>query len=290
MKRSVKEESVLKQNQDPIITDIKKVYSKNQSASPLKEKKEKKLIKIKWVVLVCFFSFMMVAAIYFITPYSKIGSITVEGTEEVLDQEVINSSGVRAGESLWENYFERDSISRNITDELPQIKELELSISGFHDITVNVTEYQTVAYLAKESQYYKILENGTILVEEYPATLSDLPIMIGFTDEEVLQQLLTEYNSLDGTVKAMISEMEWVESDRNPLLVKAYMNNGNEILASIPSFSERMKHYPQLVKAINGENGLFDLEAGAYFIPFSKDDDQKLDEESGIELEESTSE
>lgn len=277
----------MKQNHDPIVTDIKKAYSKKQSGSPPKEKKEKKIIKIKWAVLVCFFSFMMLTAIYFITPYSEIGSITVEGTEEVLDQEVINSSGVHAGESLWENYFERDSISQRITNDLPQIKELELSISGLHDFTFNVTEYQTVAYLAKESKYYKILENGTILVEEYPATLSDLPIMIGFTDEEVLQQLLTEYNNLDGTVKTMISEMEWIESDRNPLLVKAYMNDGSEILASIPSFSERMKHYPQLIKAVNGENGLFDLEAGAYFIPFSKDDDQKLDEESGIELEES---
>lgn len=280
----------MKQNHDPIITDIKEVYSKKQSGSPLKVKKEKRIIKIKWAILVCFFSIMMLGAIYFITPYSKIGSIYVEGTEEVLDQEVINSSEMHSGESLWGNYFERDSITQNITEELPQIKEIELSISALHDVTFNVTEYQTVAYLTKESKYYSILENGTILEEEYPATMSNLPIMIGFTDEEVLQQMLTEYSSIDGTVKAMISEMEWVESDRNPLLVKAYMNNGNEILASIPSFSERMKHYPQLVKAVNGENGLFDLEAGAYFVPFSKNDDQKLDEESGVELEETVPE
>ncbi|WP_080146176.1 cell division protein FtsQ/DivIB [Marinilactibacillus piezotolerans] len=282
----------MKQNQEqPVqstVTDIKDLYSKKNHNSPRHEDKYGKRLKLKWSVLMILFSMMLLISVYFLTPYSKIDTLTVQGSNEVLDQEIIESSEIQSGQSLWETYLEREAISQKVKESLPQVESIELNISGLNQLNFAVSEYQTVALLIKNDQYYKVLENGAVLEEANPNTNGGLPIMRNFNDSEVLEQMMAEYNTLSTSVQAMISEVEWVESERNSLLIKAYMNNGNEILASIPSFSERMQHYPQLVKAVKGENGLFDLEAGAYFIPFASEDEQSYDEENQVDLNETS--
>lgn len=280
----------MKKNHHHSVTNIKELYTKKNIGSPSGKNKKGQMIKIKWTVLVLFFLTMMFSSIYFISPYSQIRTISVSGTNEVFDQEVIDSSGVHSGESLWGTYFERKAIFQNIKSELPQVKNVKLYIEGLNNFRFEISELKTVAYLTDGENYYNILEDGTTLKKEYTATGGNLPTFIGFSDGKVLNQMLDQYNELDDNVKAMISEMEWIQNDRNPLLVKAYMNNGNEILASIPSFAERMQRYPQLVRAVEGENGLFDLEAGAYFLPFSTENDQKYDEENSVEIDETSNE
>lgn len=274
----------------PTVTNIEEGYTKKNNDSPSGKKKQNRIIKFKWTILVLFYLTMMISAIYFISPYSEIREISVSGSNEVFDQEVIDSSGVRSGESVLETYFDRKTIFQNVKNELPQVKSIQLYIEGLNNFRFDITEYKTVAYLKDGKKYYHVLENGKLIENSNTITGSELPTFISFSDDKVLKQMLDQYNKLDKNIKTMISEMEWIKNDRNPLLVKAYMNNGNEILASIPSFSQRMQRYPQLVRAVNGENGLFDLEAGAYFLPFSTEDDQKFDKENGVQLDENSNE
>lgn len=270
---------------DHLVTNIEDIYNKKYADSPQNKKSTWSRLKAKWFGLVLFFSLTLFIGIYFLTPYSQVGAIVVEGTDEVLDQEVINESKIRSGDSLWQTYFNKSEIEKEIKATLPQVKSMELTIKDFHDVHFDISEYETVAYLYKEDTYFKILDNEKVLREPYPNNVGNLPTFFNFVDEDVLQQMLSEYNQLEQSIQSMISEVEWIENERNPLLVKAYMNNGNEVLASIPSFSERLKRYPQLVRAVKGENGLFDLEAGAYFLPFSSVEDQEYDEENSVELD-----
>ncbi|MFC6465431.1 cell division protein FtsQ/DivIB [Marinilactibacillus sp. GCM10026970] len=270
---------------DHSVTNIEDIYNKKYTDSPQTKKNKWNRLKAKWFGLVLFFSLTLFIGIYFLTPYSQVGAIVVEGTDEVLDQEIINESKIRSGDSLWQTYFNKSEIEKEIKATLPQVRSMELTIKDFHDVHFDISEYETVAYLYKENTYFKILDNEKVLREPYPNNVGNLPTFFNFVDENVLQQMLSEYNQLDQSIQSMISEVEWIESERNPLLVKAYMNNGNEVLASIPSFSERLKRYPQLVRAVKGENGLFDLEAGAYFLPFSSVEDQEYDEENSVELD-----
>ncbi|MEC6747622.1 cell division protein FtsQ/DivIB [Marinilactibacillus sp. XAAS-LB27] len=270
---------------DHLVTNIEDIYNKKYADSPQNKKSKWSRLKAKWFGLVLFFSLTLFIGIYFLTPYSQVGAIVVEGTDEVLDQEVINESKIRSGDSLWQTYFNKSEIEKEIKATLPQVKSMELTIKDFHDVHFDISEYETVAYLYKEDTYFKILDNEKVLREPYSNNVGNLPTFFNFVDEDVLQQMLSEYNQLEQSIQSMISEVEWIENERNPLLVKAYMNNGNEVLASIPSFSERLKRYPQLVRAVKGENGLFDLEAGAYFLPFSSVEDQEYDEENSVELD-----
>ncbi|WP_208558846.1 cell division protein FtsQ/DivIB [Marinilactibacillus kalidii] len=265
------------------VTNIEDAYKKKHAHSPQNAKSAH--LKLKWTFLMTVFITMLLIAIYFISPYSKIEAVSVRGTNEVLDQEVIDASMIKSGDSLWKTYFDHSNVEDRVKNQYPQVKEMKLSINNLNNIELEISEYETVAYLYRDETYFKVLDNGEVLEEAYPNTVGNLPIFFNFKNETVLMQLLEEYKLLDSGIQSMLSEIEWIENDRNPLLVKAYMNDGNEVLASIPSFSERLNHYPQLVRAVNGENGLFDLEAGAYFLPFSSAEDQTYDEDNSVDLD-----
>ena len=61
------------------------------------------------------------------------------------------------------------------------------------------------------------------------------------------------------------------------------MNNGNRVLSSIPTFAEKIPYYPQMVAAVAGEKGVFDMEVGVYFIPFV--DGQEINEDTEVDEE-----
>ena len=49
------------------------------------------------------------------------------------------------------------------------------------------------------------------------------------------------------------------------------MDDGFEVRAVIPTFSERMEYYPEITAQLNGlEKGVIDMEVGTYFTPYSE--------------------
>src|SRR5699024_12068824 len=84
---------------------------------------------------------------YFASPFSKVGSVTVEGNTFVYDQEIINTSGIRSGDSVIETMRFKDKVIANVVDELPQVSSSTVELSGFNDIIIDVKEYNTVAYI-----------------------------------------------------------------------------------------------------------------------------------------------
>lgn len=236
------------------------------------------MIYIKWGMLVFIFILSIVLSAYSISPYSKVNEVSVEGTTEVYDQEIYENSTIRMGESLFTVFRNRSDIEESIEANILQIADARINLSGLQAVTITVSEYDTVAYLLNEDQYYKILENGVILDESFPRITSNQPVLLNFSQGPVLDRMLEEYEEVDDQVKGAVSEIELMDSDRNEMLVRAFMNDGNEVLVSIPSLSERLNYYLQMRETVGDEKGLFDLEAGAYFIPFDSEDYEEYEE------------
>ncbi|GAB2483409.1 hypothetical protein GCM10008929_05530 [Alkalibacterium psychrotolerans] len=229
-------------------------------------------VYLKYSLLMTVFIVSLLVSIYTISPYSKITEVNVEGTSEVYDQVVFESSQITPGDSLIETVISKNRIENTIEDSNVQVRAAELNVSGLQSITLSVEEYQTVAFLLEEGSYRKILENGEILDESFPRITDNQPILIGFNKGSALNRMLAEHEEVDDLVREMIAEIEKVENERNEMLVRVSMTDGNEVLASIPSFSERINYYPQMRETVEGEQGLFDLEAGAFFVPFESEE------------------
>ncbi len=226
---------------------------------------------------------------YFISPWSKVGTISVEGNENVYVQQVIDESHIQSGDSMLDIYRETETIGQQITEQIPQISKAKAEITGLNDIVLQVEEFSTVAYIANEGSYLRVLENGTVLEDVYDVSLGNQPVLSNFEEGEALNLIIEEMSQLDPSILHLISEIELVENRTNPLFIQAYMNNGNRVLSSIPSFAEKISYYPQMVQAVSGMKGVFDMEVGVYFTPFLSqeniDADSQVDEEERQVLE-----
>lgn len=252
-------------------TKTKKRESAPQSSVVYLKNDRKRLIK--WGIIVVIFLTTMLLSIYFVSPYRLVREISVSGTVEVYDQVVLNSSGLKSGQSVWENYVNKSEIEQRIIADNPQVKDAELSLSGLQEFKITIKEYSTVAFLSQDQSYKKVIENGDILDETVPRINSSQPILNDFEKGRPLDQMIEEYEKVDDNVQALISEIDFLNDERNRLLVRVFMNDGNEVLVNVLNFSERLNYYIEMKNAVDNSKGLFDLEAGAYFIPFSEEDE-----------------
>lgn len=277
-------------------SDKKSVFQKTKSVEhtlpKLKKQRQKKLIT-RLITLILLFSFAILIVVYFISPLSKVDIVSVSGAKEVADQEIIDESHIKSGNSLWKTFFDRKEISEKVVSELPQVKSMDVVLDGLNDYTLEIEEYETVAYLVEDNKYYNILENGKIVNESRKVSIGNPPIFKQFEENKALKEMIAQYQSLNENIQNSISEVEYTPSEVDDYLIKLYMNDGNEVIASIPSFAEKMIYYPDIVKKVGDQKGTINIEVGAYFSPFKYSEDKNeepkesnaTNDENGVELD-----
>ncbi|MGX7395373.1 cell division protein FtsQ/DivIB [Carnobacterium mobile] len=247
-----------------------KDYSLEDKLPKLKEKRRKKMYR-RLVSLLFLFSFAILIVVYFITPLSKVDQVSVSGTKEVTDQAVIDASQIRSGDSLWETFFSRNKIETTVKKQLPQVKSMKLKFNSINSYELVVSEYKTVAYLEKGDEYYNILSNGKIVNESRKISIGNPPIFVNFKEGKALNKMLEQYQVLNENIHNSISEIEYTPSKTDDYLITLYMNDGNQVVASILSFAEKMVYYPDIVEKIGEEKGVINIEVGIYFMPFESE-------------------
>lgn len=247
-----------------------KDYSLEDKLPKLKEKRRKKMYR-RLVALLFLFSFAILIVVYFITPLSKVDQVSVSGTKEVTDQAVIDASQIRSGDSLWETFFSRNKIETTVKKQLPQVKSMKLKFNSINSYELVVSEYKTVAYLEKGDEYYNILSNGKIVNESRKISIGNPPIFVNFKEGKALNKMLEQYQVLNENIHNSISEIEYTPSKTDDYLITLYMNDGNQVVASILSFAEKMVYYPDIVEKIGEEKGVINIEVGIYFMPFESE-------------------
>lgn len=247
----------------------------------VEEKQEVPLNKLilRYILVVVIHLFFILIFGYFISPLSKVDTISVQGNQDVYVQEIIDESGIIRGESLLQAKQRFTEIEKHILTQLPQISNAELVIDGMNKVIIQVDEFRTVAYIADDGSYLRVLENGRVLDNLYTISIGNQLVLSKFKEGDALNLMIEELKKVDDPILNLISEVELTKTEKNPLFIQVYMNNGNRILSNIPEFAEKMPYYPKMVQAVEGKKGVFDMEAGIYFTPFLDGEN----EESGID-------
>lgn len=264
-----------------------------------KEKSEAKTNKMSWIKLIQSYLVVFIIHVtsililaYLISPWSKVDAVIVTGNQAVYDQLIVETSTIELGDFVLQTKQNFPQIEEKIVQELTQIADAHVNMEGINKISIQVDEFETVAYIAKDGSYLRVLENGDVLDELYTISLGNQLILSKFEEGKTLTSMIEELKKVDKPILNLISEIELVEARTNPLFIRVYMNNGNRVLAKIPDFSDKIIYYPQMVQAVEGKKGIFDMEAGIYFIPFKDfaDPDLGVDESEGQNLDELTNE
>lgn len=239
-----------------------KVVSIEDRIPKLKQERRKKTNRRIMILLFLFF-LLILSILYFRSPWSKVGSITVRGNHLIATEDIIQVSGVTADTVVIN--IDKDELLAKIKA-IPEIKTADLSLTLPNHLQITVDEYEILGVLANGDENQVLLENGLLAIWNDHHRELDVPILIGFHDEKVLDLLAGQLAALATEVKNSISEMIFTPKETDPLAVTLYMNDGFEVRATLRSFAERMNYYPDLISQLDPEEkGVLDLEVGLFF-------------------------
>ncbi|KOS69572.1 cell division protein DivIB [Lysinibacillus contaminans] len=234
---------------------------------PTLKKRRKKRTNRKFIVLILLFFFVLSVLLYFQSPYSDIKRIHVNGAFLVNENYYVEASKILEGQSMW-GFKVKDVEEAILKDEW--VQDVQVKRNWLRDVTIEVEEWKKVAYLARDGNYYPLLENGKRFEQADENIPIDAPVFIGITSKKKINKLVEQLAILKPEVLALISQINSNESETNPNAIKLYMNNGYEVRAVISNLAEKLNYYPSMVAQISQlEKGVIDLEVGSSFKPYN---------------------
>lgn len=240
-----------------------KLVSLEDRIPKLKQQRRRKANRRLVILLSLFFSLILVIA-YIQSPLSRIRTISIKGNEFYSSNELIEKTGLSTNMNIWK--VKSSSISAKL-EHLPEIKKASVHMKWPNTIEVTIVEYKKLAYVKNNSAYSPVLENGTILKNRTTGKFPvNAPILVGFKEGVVLDHFLGELEKLPEEVLNSISEIKYSPDKTDHDHVRLFMNDGFEVSATINSFSEKMSHYPSIIRQLDpNKKGIIDLEVGSYF-------------------------
>jgi len=208
----------------------------------------------------------------------------VKGAGLNSEETYVEKSGLQNGMSMWG--FRTSTIEDKLL-EGNEVKEAEVKRTWLNEISISIEEWDQLAYVEKDGEYWHLLENGTTFQAEQGDLVLNAPILTGFTEEAILKRMTKELMELPSAVLPLISQIRYTPNENDQFSLQIFMNDGNEVRALIPSLSEKMKFYPSIVAQIpTGQNGVIDLEVGSFFSPYQEVYGLDLPTDESIEGEE----
>lgn len=244
-----------------------KVVSIEDRIPQLKQSRKKKANRRLVFYLTIFFLLISVI-VYLQSPLSNVKQIVISGNSFVAEEEVIKHSKVTNKTNIWA--IDHKEIEKGILDH-PVIESVDVKRELPSTIEIQVTEHDLVGYIRKDNEVHPVLGTG-ITLPVHIETLSEAPLMNGFTEESYLKDMTTELEKLPKSILNLISEIHWKPSEENKNKIVLYMNDGYVVNGTIRDFANKMQVYPSIVSQLEPDGkGIIHIGVGAYFEEFTNE-------------------
>ncbi|HET7615676.1 MAG TPA: FtsQ-type POTRA domain-containing protein [Bacillales bacterium] len=248
-----------------------KVITLEDRIPKLKEQRKQKANR-RMILYISVFFFLVLVIVYFISPLSHVGKITVSGNRFVDEKTIIEAGGLSGQPGFWDT--DASTVAKKIK-QIKQIKTAEVDKSFPNQFSINVTEYHRVAYLKEDRHYYPILGNGSRLSALDKGDVpSGAPILVHWPKGKKLSAMAEQLQKLSMPLVHRISEIYYTPTDHFPGGITVYMNDGFEVRALIDDFSKNMEQYPKIISQIDsGAKGIIHMRVGTYFVKYANEGD-----------------
>ncbi|WP_338469905.1 FtsQ-type POTRA domain-containing protein [Niallia sp. XMNu-256] len=258
------------------MVEKKNVVSIEDRIPKLKEQRRKKANR-RLIFLLLLFFILIACILYFQSPLSHVQAIKVGGNDVYSEQDIIDQADLTHDTNIWK--VENEEVEEKI-GQLPEIRKVEVKKKFPSTILVQIEELKRIAYVSVENYFLPVLENGKILSENQSTTIPlNAPILFSFTEDKALKEMIIAIEQLPEEVLNSISEVHYDPTDSDEFHISLYMNDGNEVSATIRTFAEKMVHYPAIVSQLEpNQKGVINLEVGSYFKAFEPEGDEPNEE------------
>lgn len=264
--------------------DNRKIVSIEDRIPKLKQQRRKKANR-RLIFLLLLFFLLIIIIVYFQSPLSHVHKIKVLGNSFYSNQELLDTAAISDNTNIWK--VKEKTVEEKLK-KLPEIKMATVAVQLPSTVSITVKEYKRIAYLKKDKHYLPVNENGKILKDtgKNEVIPVNAPILIGFSEGNILNEMIKELGILPDEVFNSISEIHHSPKETDTYHVTLFMNDGFEVSATIRSFSEKMTHYPSIVSQLDpSKEGVIDMEVGSYFKAYEQQGANENEDEETTEGE-----
>lgn len=209
-------------------------------------------------------SILLILAVYFISPYSKLKNIEVTGNKQLSKTEVLDASSIQKEDYTLTTYLSQKAHARNIELSNLWVKKAEISYQFPITFKIKITEYTVVAYDYSGEQYFPVLSSGEEIAT--PVKKSQLPksyITLDFSDKAMLKKFVQQLSSISDTIKSEIQTVQHTPSKATEDLLTITMTDGNKILVPLSEVAKKLPYYEKIKPQLT-ETSVVDMEAGIF--------------------------
>ena len=214
-------------------------------------------------------------SIYLLTPLSTLKHIEVTGTVQTTADQVKEASGIQDSDYTISLLLNKDKHAEMVKSD-HWIESAKIVYQFPVHFTIEVKEFEIVAYSVSGDNYYPILSSGSI--ESTAVNVANLPekyISVLFNDEEQIKTLISQLNDVSPEIKKEIQKIELAPSKATSDLLKITMYDSNEILVPLSELGKKLPYYSKIKPQLTVPSGI-DMEVGIYSYSLA---DKALEEE-----------
>ena len=237
----------------------KKVKAKNKAPKPPIPS-----IHIWRAVTILVPSFIiLLLSIYLLSPLATMKHIEVIGTVHTSAEQVKEASGIRDSDYTISLLLNKDKYAEMVKSN-HWIESAKITYQFPVHFTIEVKEFEIVAYSVSGDSYYPILSSGS--VESTAVNADSLPekyISVLFNDEEQIKSLISQLNEVSPEIKQEIEKIELAPSKVTSDLLKITMYDTDEILVPLSELGKKLPYYSKIKPQLTVPSGI-DMEVGIY--------------------------
>lgn len=202
-------------------------------------------------------------SIYLLTPLSTLKHIEVTGTDHTSADQVKEASGIKDSDYTISLLLNKDKHAEMVKSN-HWIESAKIVYQFPVHFTIEVKEYEIVAYSVSGDNYYPILSSGSIeSTAVTPANLPEKYISVLFNDEEQIKTLISQLNEVSPEIKQEIEKIELAPSKVTSDLLKITMYDTDEILVPLSELGKKLPYYSKIKPQLTVPSGI-DMEVGIY--------------------------
>ena len=253
------QDQVEKEKVDEKVKKQKKVKTKSKPPKPAIPS-----IHIWRAVTILVPSFLILfLSIYLLTPLSTLKHIEVTGTVQTTAEQVKEASGIQDSDYTISLILNKDKHAEMVKSDR-WIESAKIVYQFPVHFTIEVKEFEIVAYSVSGDNYYPILSSGSI--ESTAVNAANLPekyISVLFNDEEQIKTLISQLNEVSPEIKQEIEKIELAPSKVTSDLLKITMYDTDEILVPLSELGKKLPYYSKIKPQLTVPSGI-DMEVGIY--------------------------
>ena len=256
---SKSQDQVEKEKADEKVKKQKKVKTKSKPPKPAIPS-----IHIWRAVTILVPSFIILfLSIYLLSPLATMKQIEVTGTVHTSAEQVKEASGIRDSDYTISLLLNKDKYAEMVKSN-HWIESAKIVYQFPVHFTIEVKEFEIVAYSVSGDNYYPILSSGSI--ESTAVSSDNLPekyISVLFNDEEQIKTLISQLNEVSPEIKQEIEKIELAPSKVTSDLLKITMYDTDEILVPLSELGKKLPYYSKIKPQLTVPSGI-DMEVGIY--------------------------